>query len=146
MIDMPPVWLLIFLIAAYVQSVVFNPLGYQGRIWDGLGVGLILAGIALELSSALQFRRHMTTLVPRNTPKAMITSGPFSFSRNPIYLANCIILAGAVLLDGSVVGFLLIPAYMTVITYRFIIGEEAGLEGEFGAAFRDYKQNTRRWI
>ncbi len=145
-IDMPPVWLLFFLLMGYGQSRLFNPGAYDGPFSDMVGWLLIGLGIAMEVLSFFAFRRHKTTIVPRNTPAAMITSGPFRISRNPIYLANCIILSGAVLVFGSVIGFALVPAYMALITLRFIRHEEAGLEAEFGAAFRQYRQRTRRWL
>ncbi len=145
-IDMPPTWLFIFMGLAWIQARTYNPAALVSGSWFWTGWLIIALGVALAAVSFLMFRRHGTSVVPRNTPKAMITTGPYRFSRNPIYLADALILLGFVLLQGSVVGLAFVPVFMALIQARFITGEEMGIRAEFGEVFDHYCLTTRRWL
>jgi protein-S-isoprenylcysteine O-methyltransferase Ste14 len=142
--ESPPTWLALFLALAWVQSRVL-PLvdaGPAGRI---AGAALIAAGLGVMLLAAIQFLRHRTTVLPREMPTAMIHSGIYRLSRNPIYLADALILAGAAL-RWDAGALILVPLFMAIIRNRFILGEEAGLRARFGPVFDAYAARTRRWI
>jgi protein-S-isoprenylcysteine O-methyltransferase Ste14 len=143
-LDSPPVWLMFFIVLAWAQSR-FLPALDTGTAGFRVGWTLILAGIGLMAAAIREFRRHRTTIVPRNLPTAMITGGVYRFSRNPIYLADAVILTGTCfILDlGSLV---LVPLFAGVILWRFILGEEAGLRATFGEAFTAYAGRVRRWL
>jgi len=142
--ESPPTWLLLFLGLAALQAR-FLPLADAGRGGNILGAVLIVAGLALIAVAFRQFRQHQTTILPRETPVAIITTGLYRHSRNPIYLADALILAGAALIwDAG--ALLLVPVFVWVITRRFILGEEAGLRATFGPVFERYAAQTRRWL
>lgn len=145
-IDMPPVWLIAFLVAVWLQTSFWNPLDYSTPFLVKFGYALIGAGVWLMILSIYLFWRHKTSVVPRRIPAKIITDGPYSWSRNPIYLADVVILAGYSISQGSVIGLLLVPVFMRVIYHRFINGEEAGMRREFGAAYETYCDETRRWL
>lgn len=105
----------------------------------------MLAGL-LMAAAMMEFARARTTIIPRQAPAALITSGIFRMSRNPIYMADLLILAGFSLIWGSVLGLALVPALAWLLQTRFIEGEEARLEDVFGSEFTDYTARTRRWI
>jgi protein-S-isoprenylcysteine O-methyltransferase Ste14 len=142
--ESPPTWLVLFLGLAWLQAR-FLPLVDAGRAGRIAGTVLIAAGLVIFISALLQFRRHATTVMPRETPAAMIDSGIYRLSRNPIYLADALFLAGAALWWDAA-SLLLVPLFVLVITRRFILGEEAGLRAVFGAAFDRYAARTRRWL
>ena len=144
--DWPPVWLLIFIAIAWVQAQVWNPLSYQSGVTTFIGRAAIVFGLVLMGVSFVMFMRHKTSVVPKRTPKSIITAGPYKFSRNPIYVADAIVLIGYVLTLGSVISFVLVPLFAWVIRMRFINGEEAGIRAEFGQQYEDYCLQTRRWI
>lgn len=144
--DLPPVWLTLFLLIGWLQARAWNPLTYQSETSTLIGGGLILGGFALMIVSFLYFVRHKTSVVPKRTPKSIITTGPYKYSRNPIYLADVIILFGAIVALGSMVSLILIPIFMWVIRTRFINGEEGHIRAEFGQPYSDYCAQTRRWI
>ena len=116
--------------------------GRPGRI---AGTVLIVGGLFIFTAALLQFRRHRTTVMPRETPVAMIDSGIYRLSRNPIYLADALFLAGAALWWDAA-SLLLVPLFVMIITRRFILDEESGLRAVFGAAFDRYAAQTRRWL
>ncbi|WP_370401827.1 methyltransferase family protein [Sulfitobacter sp. JB4-11] len=144
-VDMPPVWLLGFLIVAYLVGALLPGLVIRSTLLRLLGGALVCSGLALMLWSVLKFRAQATSVVPHQMPKSMITTGPFAFSRNPIYLGDAMILAGVILWWGHWPALVLIPAFMVVIERRFIAPEEARLKESFGTEFRKYAEKTRKW-
>ncbi len=142
--ESPPVWLGVFIALAVLQSI-HLPLLPLGRFGEMLGARLVVAGLAVFVLALVQFRRHRTTVLPREEPQAMIRTGIYALSRNPIYLADAMILAGVALwLDAA--SLLLVPLFMAVIRVRFIAGEEAVMRRRFGAAYDDYTSRVRRWL
>jgi protein-S-isoprenylcysteine O-methyltransferase Ste14 len=142
--ESPPTWLALFLALAWAQAQLL-PVLDAGATGRALGAGLIVAGLAVMALAVTQFRRHRTSVLPRETPVAMIDTGLYRWSRNPIYLADAMILSGAAL-RWDMGGLILVPLYMAVILHRFIRGEEAGLRAAFGPAFDAYAARTRRWL
>lgn len=144
--EWPPVWLLIFMGIAKLQTWVWNPFSYQSGSVSTVGWVIVWAGIALMGLSFVMFLQHKTSVVPKRIPNSVISTGPYRFSRNPIYLADAIVLIGYILTLGSVVSFILVPMFMKVIEMRFIEGEETHIRAEFGAPYAEYCKQTRRWI
>jgi protein-S-isoprenylcysteine O-methyltransferase Ste14 len=142
--ESPPTWLLLFVALLWLQArflLLVAPLPATRH----LGALFIAAGLVIILLAALQFRSHATTIMPREAPRAMIDTGLYAYSRNPIYVADALILAG-VALRWDLAGLVLVPVFMWIITQRFILGEEAGLHAKFGAAFEAYAARVKRWL
>jgi protein-S-isoprenylcysteine O-methyltransferase Ste14 len=140
-IDLPPVWLLGFLVFAWAIRV--------PAFWDGslvFGIAVLLLAALLMSAAFVEFSRARTTIIPRKEPSALITRGIFRFTRNPIYLADLLILAGFSVIWGSAVGLGLVPVLTWLLQRRFIVGEEERLRNEFGAHFESYSTQTRRWL
>ncbi|MBK0400748.1 isoprenylcysteine carboxylmethyltransferase family protein [Limibaculum sp. M0105] len=142
-LDWPPVWLALAMAIASALGALGSPLGDWSR-WPGWLV--IAAGVALMIWAALEFRRARTTIVPRAEPAALVEGGPYRFSRNPIYIADLVILAGWVLTTGQPLGLLLLWPLARVFERRFILPEEAMLESRLGEGYRAYRARTRRWL
>lgn len=103
-------------------------------------------GAALGLWALREFRRAGATNAPFAEPTALVTSGPFGFSRNPLYLAHLLILTAlAGLLDSAWV-LLFVPAHAAVLDRLVIRGEEARLQRAFGERYRSYCLCVRRWV
>jgi protein-S-isoprenylcysteine O-methyltransferase Ste14 len=80
------------------------------------------------------------------TPCYLLTSGPYHYSCNPIYLAELIIWLGWIVFYGSLF-ILVFFATMAVLVGPIIVPrEERGLDSRFGAAYRCYRSNTPRWL
>ena len=142
--ESPPTWLLLMIALAALQAR-YLPMIDAGRPGRIAGTVLIVGGLFIFTAALLQFRQHATTVMPRETPVAMIDSGIYRLSRNPIYLADALFLAGAALWWDAA-SLLLVPLFVMIITRRFIRGEESGLRAVFGAAFDRYAARTRRWL
>ncbi len=142
-LNTPPVWLIGFMAAAWGLARLWAPLGNL-LLWPGRG--LVAAGIVLIVWSALAFRQARTTIVPHQPPSALVETGPYRFSRNPIYLADLVILAGAALILGAPLALILLAPFREVLRRRFILPEEVVLERDLGPAYLDYKARVRRWL
>ncbi len=145
-IDLPPAWMVAAMALAWMIGWVLPGIAIDSRALDVAGYGLIGAGVGLMIWCAFLFRRSKTPIIPRNTPDAIITDGPYRFSRNPIYLADAVILFGWILVTGSPVALVLLPVFVVVINKRFIAGEEAVLRQAFGEEFSTWSSKVRRWI
>jgi protein-S-isoprenylcysteine O-methyltransferase Ste14 len=143
-LDLPPVWLVAHLAAAWLLSLV-SPVVFAG-LGDILGIGLIGIGVLITLGAAAQMALARTTVIPRRDPSSLVTSGLFSWSRNPIYLSDALILIGAILWLDAVLALPLVAGFVWLIQTRFIRDEEARLTLAFGPEFDLWAARTRRWI
>ena len=142
--ESPPTWLVLFLAAAWLQSR-FLPLLPPLPETRHLSTLFVAAGLMVIGLAVWQFRAHNTTILPREVPRTMIDTGLYAYSRNPIYVADALILAGCAL-RWDMAGLILVPAFVWIITTRFIIGEEAGMRTAFGADYAAYAARVRRWM
>jgi protein-S-isoprenylcysteine O-methyltransferase Ste14 len=142
-LNTPPVWLIGFIAIAWGLARLWAPLE-DALVWPGWA--LVAAGITLIIWSALAFLKARTTIVPHQAPSALIETGPYRFSRNPIYLADLVILAGVALILGAPLALILLVPFREVLLRLFILPEEVVLERDLGRAYLDYKDRSRRWF
>jgi protein-S-isoprenylcysteine O-methyltransferase Ste14 len=114
--------------------------------WLGAIVGVLAAW--MMLAALGQFRRARTTTNPLkpDTASALVTSGAFAYSRNPMYLGLALILAGWAFWLGALTPWLVLPLFTSAITTLQILPEEAALARLFGADFAAYRRRTDRWF
>ena len=143
---LPPVYFLLALIAMValhyvvpIAQLISSPFRYTGIV-------LVVSAIALVLWAAVLFQRAGTAIKPFQKSSALITSGPYRMTRNPMYVGMVGALLGIAVLLGSVAPFLVVPVFTALIQSKFIRAEEAALERTFGSVFLDYKSRVRRWL
>lgn len=83
---------------------------------------------------------------PMQTPSNLVTTGPYRYTRNPIYLSCILMLLGLVLVWSSLVVFLGMIIVYIIFRYKFISREEIILEEAFGDEYRSFKKRVRRWL
>ena len=111
-----------------------------------IGAGVILLAVGLFISAVRTFRAAATP-VPGNRPTTTIVrTGPYRFSRNPIYLAFSALQVGIALCVGSL--WLLITLFpaLALMSFWVIPREERYLEGKFGPQYSSYRDSVRRWL
>ena len=110
------------------------------------GGALALVGLALGALSVRQFRQAGTSVIPGEPSTVLLESGPYRFTRNPIYIAFVILYFGlAVMLTSAWMLLLLIP--VLIILQRGVVErEEAYLQAKFGEAYRKYLARVPRWL
>jgi protein-S-isoprenylcysteine O-methyltransferase Ste14 len=141
----PIIYLGAALVGVLAQRVTPLP-GFGGEVAKVMGAILAIAALSLDLATFATFRKHKTTIMPNQAATNLITTGPFAWSRNPIYVANTALVLGAGLYFGNLwlVGLAFVAA---VITQKLAIErEEQHLAAKFGAAWDSYAARVRRWI
>ena len=112
--------------------------------WSG-GV-LIAAALALGTWAVWTFRRAGTTPDPRREVTAFVITGPFRFSRNPMYVTNVLFQIGAALVLDNAWILIFVPVTWLLLNRLIIAGEERYLAGKYGATYEAYRGRVRRWL
>ncbi|UVE17137.1 phosphatidylethanolamine N-methyltransferase family protein [Pseudomonas sp. LS44] len=142
----PPLIYLIAIALAWLLAELL-PLPLPANAWTRyVGWGAIDAGILLAAWSALAMAQHKTTINPYKKPKRLLESGPFGYSRNPIYLGFNLIYCGIGLLLDSGWPWIVLPVLLVVMTRGVILPEEQILDRLFGESYRRYRARVRRWL
>jgi protein-S-isoprenylcysteine O-methyltransferase Ste14 len=128
-----------------LQAVLPAPTVPAALRWP-VGGALALGGFGLARSFFKALGRARTPVNPYRAPTALVTSGPYRFSRNPGYLGLASAYAGITLLGGAVWPFLSLLGTLAVIDRGVIAREERYLEGKFGEEYLSYRSRTRRWL
>ena len=114
--------------------------------WRFIGIVPLLLGSVLNLMADQALKKHNTTVKPFVESSALITTGVFRLTRNPMYLGMSLILLGIVLLLGSTTPFAVAIVLPFLFDRIFIEPEEAMLKKSFGDQFTSYQSRVRRWI
>ena len=110
------------------------------------GVGVIIISIVSIMFMSKLFERNKTAIEPWKTTSKIITTGPYKYSRNPIYILFCGVPVGlGVAFDTYWALFAFIPA-LIIVYYSAVKKEEKYLESKFGQEYLDYKGKVRRWL
>jgi protein-S-isoprenylcysteine O-methyltransferase Ste14 len=111
-----------------------------------VGVALFAAGIALFIWAIATFRRAGTSVQTSEPTTAIAASGPYRFTRNPIYLAMLIGQIALAIGFNSLWILATLVLFYFVLRYGVVAREESYLERKFGRAYLDYKGRVRRWV
>ena len=143
---LPPVLFLGALIGQWAAHALLPVAVVVPASWDLLGIVPIVLGVVVMVLADLRFKSVSTPISPFATPSSIVMSGPFRFSRNPIYLAMLLILLGGAVAWGTLTPFLVPPLLGWLLTARFVRVEEASMLAAFGSEYEDYKSRVRRWL
>jgi protein-S-isoprenylcysteine O-methyltransferase Ste14 len=134
--------LAIGLLANRLYPVAFLPRGLS-RVPGWL---LIAGGFSIGTLGFREMKRAGTNVDPREPTTAIVTGGPYRFTRNPLYLSMTLIYSGVTALFNALPAALLLPVVLAVMRRGVIEREERYLEGKFGDEYLNYKAQVRRWI
>lgn len=141
----PPLIYLLFMAAgAWMQNLLPIIVPIPGH--KLVGISLATAGCMLSAWSIVQFSTHRVNPDPFKPTESLITTGPYEFSRNPIYLAFVVLQIGiGIWSEWTWIALMAIPA-TTVIFFGVIIREERYLEAKFSDKYLAYRSRVRRWL
>jgi protein-S-isoprenylcysteine O-methyltransferase Ste14 len=142
----PPVYLVVALLVMAALHFFFPVARFVEPPYSYLGVIPLVGGIVMAATASSAFRRASTPVLPFERSTALVTTGLYRVTRNPMYLGMLLILAGVALVSGSLSTLLPIPVFAWAIQRNFIVGEERFLEEIFGARYLNYKRQVRRWL
>jgi protein-S-isoprenylcysteine O-methyltransferase Ste14 len=112
----------------------------------GVGALLVAAGLGLLVWFNTLFSRRGTAVEPWKPTTAIVTTGPYRFTRNPAYVGMALTYAGIAVLSSALWVLVPLPFVLAVIDRGVIAREERYLERKFGEEYLAYKRTARRWI
>jgi len=145
-------WPPIILCACAVIAIAAEHLFPTSAIWPAsptlriAGAVAMLAGLGFDVTAMTTMWRHNANILPHRAATALVTTGPFALSRNPIYLGNTLLLAGAGFAFANAWLLLAALASAWLVSLLAIRREEAHLAIRFGDAWQIYAQRTPRWL
>ena len=142
----PPLIYLAGLILGFVLEVLLPGVDLPAWLEWGAGALLVVAGLGLLLWFNTLFSRKGTAVEPWKPTTAIVTTGPYRFTRNPAYLGMALTYVGIAALSSAVWVLLPLPVVLAVIDRGVIAREERYLERKFGEEYLGYKSRVRRWI
>ncbi|WP_086932149.1 methyltransferase family protein [Agarilytica rhodophyticola] len=109
---------------------------------------LLVMAVFLATHSLWRFRKNKTTFSPLHLQdsKVLVTTGCYSFSRNPMYLAMLLVLAAFVCLLSHMLAIFVLPGFVITMNQLQIKPEEQVLGRIFGENYSEYKKRVRRWL
>lgn len=149
-IHIPPAFFVAgFLIGLWLESIVRIELVRSAAAEPALTtVGLLVAGLGLlfSLSGIFTFRRAHTPMFPYGRATRVVQTGPYAFTRNPMYVGGAVSYVGIAIAMNVVWPIILLPLVLWAL-YAFVIRMEEQYLGElFGEEYAAYRARVRRWI
>ena len=142
----PPLIFLAGLIVGFGLEALLPGVDVPGLVQWGLGGLLIVAGLVLLIWFNTSFSRKGTAVEPWKPTTAIVTTGPYRFTRNPAYLGMALTYVGIAVTSAALWVLVPLPLVLAVIDHGVIAREERYLERKFGEEYLGYKRTVRRWV
>jgi protein-S-isoprenylcysteine O-methyltransferase Ste14 len=142
----PPIVAMFYIIVALLLGRLIPALAGMSPLLKNVGLGFTFIGFLLGVGAFIEFRKAHTTLDPHGSVTALVRSGIYGITRNPIYLGFLLMVLGFPLAYGSLWGLVAMPFYATTMSRLVIEKEEAYLEKKFKREYTEYKSRVRRWL
>ena len=112
----------------------------------GIGCAVLLAGVVVAWAALSELKRHRTTVEPGQRPTALVTSGVFGFTRNPLYITLLLVVSSIAVMVNSL--WLIVSAALLWLTLDRVIvrAEEKILDEVFPEEYLAYRSRVRRWV
>jgi protein-S-isoprenylcysteine O-methyltransferase Ste14 len=104
------------------------------------------AWLALDGAAMLSFMRAKTSIPPMRPSTALVTSGPYRFTRNPMYVGMAFLYVALAFAFGAIWALATLPLGILAVDRLVIAREEPYLERTFSQAYLAYKARVRRWL
>jgi protein-S-isoprenylcysteine O-methyltransferase Ste14 len=147
-IPVPWVFILAYLIGFVVQLYLPIPIRSPEIVRIALiaGVILVVIGLAVAFSALGIFRKRSTTTIPFETPTSLVTSGPYRFTRNPMYVGLTLVYLGVAGTRADIWPVIVLAVMLAYVNFIVLPVEERHLQNAFGDAYADYGARVRRWL
>jgi protein-S-isoprenylcysteine O-methyltransferase Ste14 len=111
-----------------------------------LGLGLIILALALAAWGRRTMHASGTNISPLKPAVSLVTSGPYRFTRNPLYVAISLLFLGLTMLLNSWWGVVVLAPVLVILHWGVVRREERYLELKFGKQYADYRSRVRRYL
>ena len=147
----PPLWLVAGWLIGWLLENFVAPLRFSDsvavvQLLHGAGILLIVLGFALAAWGVLTFVRSRTAIIPHRSASQLVETGPYRFTRNPMYTGLSAVYLGAVLAFNAVWPLVFLPLSLLALYHFVIAREERYLTDAFGTVYSSYQQRVRRWL
>jgi len=145
----PPVVALIFIGAAFALEYVWPLQNSSAGVpaESRIGGGVIMAcAVAIALLAAREMTRAKTTYMPGEKASALVQTGIYNRTRNPMYLSMTLFTLGLGIATANLWMIVLAPLLLLYFQERVVKREEAYLAARFGEDYRAFQRQVRRWI
>ena len=142
----PPLWYaLAVLIGALLNRRWPLPIA-AGPLTTIAGVLFVVGWMALAFPSIGRFRRSKTSIIPMRPAEALVLSGPYHYTRNPMYVSLALLTIGCGLLLATWWPIVLLVPTIAAVQQFVILPEERYLQRRFGTEYEAYTRRVRRWL
>ena len=149
----PVVWaiivLMIMIILPWIVALLGHRYGWDHGVpatWNFTGLVAVVMGLAMYVwCLVFHFKSYRNAVRIGFTPPHLVVTGPYRYSRNPMYVAGLFVWIGWTIFYGSPAVFIGLVLLWSMFTLRVIPYEERQLEALFGDEYLEYKKSVRRW-
>ncbi|MEO8575140.1 MAG: isoprenylcysteine carboxylmethyltransferase family protein [Gemmatimonadales bacterium] len=134
-----------WLLETYVRRIPILRIGHTTTM-EVLGTILIVLGFVMMFWGMLTFARAKTAILPIRPASRIVDHGPYSFTRNPMYVGMSLAYFGGAFVMNSVWALILFPFVIALLSSLVIAREERYLSSAFGDDYDDYRKRVRRWL
>jgi len=120
--------------------------GHSFLVGMATGCAALLLAVGLAAWGILELKRQATPIEPGSTPTRLVSTGPYRFSRNPLYVALLLVHAGIAAMTGSWWLVMGTVALFGMLDRVVVVREEAVIRQTFGAEYAAYRSRVRRWL
>ena len=142
----PPIWLVFGLVTIFALNELMPGFRFTSSWAQILGSVIIFIGLLLLLLAGGLSKQAETDMIPFKNVSALVTTGIYRSTRNPMYLGMAAILLGCGITVGAALALFVAPVFMVIIELRFIRPEEELLLELFPEHFPGYCNRVRRWL
>lgn len=111
-----------------------------------IGFGILIVGVGLAAWGMVTFRRARTAVIPHHAASQLVASGPYRFTRNPMYVGLTIVYIGGAVVLNSAWPLILLPVVLILLAHFVVVREEQYLSDAFGDEYAAYRSRVRRWL
>ena len=138
--------LVAWLLGSRVYNLPLAPQSVSPIVFRALSYLLILTGLGIAAWGMVTFARAHTAIIPHRPASSLVDTGPYRFTRNPMYTGMTIAYLGVAVHLNSAWAILLLPMVLFLL-HRFVIRrEERYLSAAFGDTYEAYRARVKRWV
>ena len=145
-VALPPLIYLAALVGAFVMNALLPLRLPVGTLVRWAGVGLMVAAVGLAISARRAFTRAGTNVNPMQPATAIVASGPYRWTRNPMYAGMTALLVGFSLATRMAWALILLAPVLAIMHWGVVLREERYLTRKFGAEYEAYRAQVRRYL
>jgi len=142
----PLIWLIGAVISALVHFFLIQLPIMSDRGYLVCGIVLIILAPALALSAVVTMKKGGTNVNPSQPALTIVRGGPYRFTRNPMYIALCLLQVALGFFLNDWITLLFVVPLALILHYGVILREERYLTAKFGEPYLDLKREVRRWL